>query len=187
MFQSTHPRRVWLVMDKYEFIKWMFQSTHPRRVWPRRFSNSRTWNCFNPHTHEGCDRDRQPVSAPSASFNPHTHEGCDDPFEIEYPRDPSFNPHTHEGCDHAVDKFPKSLRVSIHTPTKGVTKDATGFNCSFCVSIHTPTKGVTHRQLSTSIWRHCFNPHTHEGCDYIKINKDMRTLVSIHTPTKGVT
>ena len=33
----------------------------------------------------------------------------------------------------------------------------------------------------------CFNPHTHEGCDFfITVYFDV-TSVSIHTPTKGVT
>ena len=33
----------------------MFQSTHPRRVWLRRSSNSIASKSFNPHTHAGCD------------------------------------------------------------------------------------------------------------------------------------
>ena len=34
----------------------------------------------------------------------------------------------------------------------------------------------------------CFNPHTHEGCDMLKVlsSPPIKT-VSIHTPTKGVT
>ena len=56
-------------------------------------------------------------------------------------------------------------RVSIHTPTKGVTFCARRFFGSPGVSIHTPTKGVTGDQLLT----------------------EADTIVSIHTPTKGVT
>ena len=33
----------------------------------------------------------------------------------------------------------------------------------------------------------CFNPHTHEGCDFERPSVDAKTGVSIHTPTKGVT
>ena len=33
-----------------------------------------------------------------------------------------FNPHTHEGCDFLFLKFLFQLHVSIHTPTKGVTR-----------------------------------------------------------------
>ena len=55
--------------------------------------------------------------------------------------------------------------VSIHTPTKGVTKDAVQETFYNDVSIHTPTKGVTQKTIKS----------------------DFFSLVSIHTPTKGVT
>ena len=35
--------------------------------------------CFNPHTHEGCDRFSHSASCNQPCFNPHTHEGCDLP------------------------------------------------------------------------------------------------------------
>ena len=35
MFQSTHPRRVWLMTTVGAAYKMLFQSTHPRRVWLR--------------------------------------------------------------------------------------------------------------------------------------------------------
>ena len=77
--------------------------------------------CFNPHTHEGCDRFLLYVLLLPGSFNPHTHEGCDDLLT---------------------------------------------FSWDFCkVSIHTPTKGVTSNLVCLSLLKFCFNPHTHEGCD----------------------
>ena len=57
------------------------------------------------------------------------------------------------------------IRVSIHTPTKGVTRDLGKKLLTPSVSIHTPTKGVTEIQ------------HEVTSVDD----------VSIHTPTKGVT
>ena len=39
--------------------------------------------------------------------------------------------------------MPPLLEVSIHTPTKGVTKPSKKRKGYFYVSIHTPTKGVT--------------------------------------------
>ena len=33
MFQSTHPRRVWLDGFQHFATAYLFQSTHPRRVW----------------------------------------------------------------------------------------------------------------------------------------------------------
>ena len=55
--------------------------------------------CFNPHTHEGCDRRFSGIVSLTSCFNPHTHEGCD----MDYYSDFVIN------------------YVSIHTPTKGVT------------------------------------------------------------------
>ena len=84
-------------------------------------------------------------------------------------------------------KMPVSKAVSIHTPTKGVTAAEPLPTLPLAVSIHTPTKGVTkvYNYLLTTFL--CFNPHTHEGCDFqIGLLKNI-IVVSIHTPTKGVT
>ena len=101
----------------------------------------------------------------SSSFNPHTHEGCDYSRFPSRSRGISFNPHTHEGCD--VLDLPKRppTRVSIHTPTKGVTHKLLQGHKYHTVSIHTPTKGVTKGDKITITGK----------------------FVSIHTPTKGVT
>ena len=56
-------------------------------------------------------------------------------------------------------------KVSIHTPTKGVTHEIIFIFTQIKVSIHTPTKGVTNISISFNNFRICFNPHTHEGCD----------------------
>ena len=55
------------------------------------------------------------------------------------------------------------------------------------VSIHTPTKGVTRWIIPAGTFYLCFNPHTHEGCDFEEQQNIIYDLVSIHTPTKGVT
>ena len=76
LFQSTHPRRVWLLsMLRFTYkdvsihtptqgvthlrlpqrLIPMFQSTHPRRVWPDGNIGECAVDCFNPHTHAGCD------------------------------------------------------------------------------------------------------------------------------------
>ena len=99
----------------------------------------------------------------------------------------SFNPHTHEGCD-GVFSFGYVIKVvSIHTPTKGVTYSLALSVLARAVSIHTPTKGVTVGHTTYGFVQCCFNPHTHEGCDYIDEGNDCPISVSIHTPTKGVT
>ena len=77
LFQSTHPRRVWLrvgCLVEYftcfnphthagcdfdqlgmQAVPALFQSTHPRRVWPELLKKLNRFTCFNPHTHAGCD------------------------------------------------------------------------------------------------------------------------------------
>ena len=62
-------------------------------------------------------------------------------------------------------KYGYGALVSIHTPTKGVTRFAKLKYVTLKVSIHTPTKGVT----------------------MIGVTRISVFLVSIHTPTKGVT
>ena len=99
-----------------------------------------------------------------------------------------FNPHTHAGCDSSsVCWWLRSL-VSIHTPTQGVTAITILHRCEVSVSIHTPTQGVTLWEQQVFMYKQCFNPHTHAGCDlrhhFPNISKAM---VSIHTPTQGVT
>ena len=77
----------------------------------------------------------------------------------------SFNPHTHAGCDHLISDKILAIRVSIHTPTQGVTRR---FEWEVCGT-------------------GCFNPHTHAGCDHVWIHSCHCSDVSIHTPTQGVT
>ena len=142
-----------------------FQSTHPRRVWLRCLNtNAVGMACFNPHTHAGCDLN------------------CTGVLLYHY----CFNPHTHAGCDVKQLKWVIYGKVSIHTPTQGVTKASpvkVKINMfqsthprrvwlkkrvilvSAYVSIHTPTQGVTSSDILLP-----FKPQ-----------------VSIHTPTQGVT
>ena len=82
--------------------------------------------------------------------------------------------------------FDREIKVSIHTPTQGVTGNIVNGNGIVIVSIHTPTQGVTHLKYAYGLML-SFNPHTHAGCDYIVIIKQQVIIVSIHTPTQGVT
>ena len=146
MFQSTHPRRVWPYLLECSTNGNVFQSTHPRRVWPNKVAGMRehiavsihtptkgvtspsvhaakTWTCFNPHTHEGCDTAPRKYKFPANSFNPHTHEGCDSivawsllacPYKLII----KSNKRVWLDCCLVV---VGADGVSIHTPTKGVT------------------------------------------------------------------
>ena len=147
VFQSTHPRRVWQMCALNMMIHGMFQSTHPRRVWlflgsdavikvnvsihtPTKGVTANAIGSlsfpfgFNPHTHEGWDITIRSWITWILRFNPHTHEGCDFKFLIKGMALLCFNPHTHEGCDTDERFYQAVIKVSIHTPTKGVTDKA---------------------------------------------------------------
>ena len=147
LFQSTHPRRVWPTNSSSPLVEAQFQSTHPRRVWLKINYMANKVLGFNPHTHEGCDQLTMINFLLVVCFNPHTHEGCDRCHRSRTGCFNGFNPHTHEGCDlkhlqqimlltqfqstHPRRVWPAlnsdaftRIRVSIHTPTKGVTATA---------------------------------------------------------------
>ena len=143
-------------------------------------------HCFNPHTHAGCDNVHN-VSGASFPVSIHTPtQGvtaatifCSEfnKFQSTHPRrvwliyhflhfrTECFNPHTHAGCDDVTVYFSVSAKVSIHTPTQGVTQSITSTKLIKIVSIHTPTQGVTLASYSLFWWYTSFNPHTHAGCD----------------------
>ena len=166
----------------------MFQSTHPRRVWlgDTVFQHHHLQS-FNPHTHAGCDGTQSwlafdfvvsihtPTQGVTLQMDVSTRHALK--FQSTHPRRvwreastysftfACFNPHTHAGCDRAE----------------------TAYRGRGLVSIHTPTQGVTYRQAEAII-THCFNPHTHAGCDTYRPEEGWeRQTVSIHTPTQGVT
>ena len=164
-FQSTHPRRVWQKGYQSWYYQKRFQSTHPRRVWLISSICSGDFHCFNPHTHAGCDWNSGWLWSALLCFNPHTHAGCD-----------------------AVGYFDLiSSKVSIHTPTQGVTILSEQEQWILFVSIHTPTQGVTGGYIDVTRAQDGFNPHTHAGCDDKTMNMAKTAAVSIHTPTQGVT
>ena len=100
MFQSTHPRRVWLWFLSLAGCC-MVVSIHTPTQGVTCFCHQTkaTSACFNPHTHAGCDSFHVPPqldkhisihtptqgvtvlpgysSEPFEGFNPHTHAGCD--------------------------------------------------------------------------------------------------------------
>ena len=124
-------------------MEYMFQSTHPRRVWLWSIWVFNYIVSFNPHTHAGCVSVQQREQPILQGFNPHTHAGCDTSkgFQIrlsivsihtptqdvtfccEFITDEvnRFNPHTHAGCDTEAYTAIWERWVSIHTPTQGVT------------------------------------------------------------------
>ena len=143
-----------------------FQSTLPRREWQYKAIEGITVPCdFNPHSHEGSDKANTSRLMTRGDFNPHSHEGSD-------------------AFKRGLEEY---KRISIHTPTKGVTPNPRSVEAAMSISIHTPTKGVTvnstipfwlmrfQSTLPRREWRNIsqdkrgvkkyFNPHSHEGSD----------------------
>ena len=70
---------------------------------------------------------------------------------------------------------------------KGATKRNAHLDCVNGVSIHAPMKGATVTCPNQFRSRPCFNPRTHEGCDFGNRLVPGRSVVSIHAPMKGAT
>ena len=123
----------------------MFQSTHPRRVW----RNHAIWQI-----------------CPLQFQSTHPRRVWQIKRTEDIPKPCGFNPHTHAGCDPGQETEPRYPRVSIHTPTQGVT--AVTYDDIF------PKRFNPHTHAGcdpASFWLQCnhhsFNPHTHAGCDNI--------------------
>ena len=87
---------------------------------------------FNPHSHEGSDPYSSSISDVSNDFNPHSHEGSDTAVLHKQLPHMDFNPHSHEGSDVSSCVRVNDTSISIHTPTKGVTR---------IINIHTTSCG----------------------------------------------
>ena len=123
----------------------VFQSTHPRRVWLSvGLIYFQSCQGFNPHTHAGCDPLIWPPEPVPDSFNPHTHAGCDGAmlvdlitgvmFQSTHPRRVWLNMEFCGGSQNGFQSthprrvwlrknlpYDQLINVSIHTPTQGVT------------------------------------------------------------------
>ena len=132
----------------------------------------------------------------SPSFNPHTHAGCDSKllmnlrnsflFQSTHPRrvwpreewidwtERWFqSTHPRRVWLQGTVPYDREIKVSIHTPTQGVTSCPSIFFRLEFVSIHTPTQGVTNMAV-VILFPFCFNPHTHAGCDYCDCSNSSR-------------
>ena len=164
-FQSTLPRREWPGTQHNLVRNSLFQSTLPRREWRSSGLHHLYRLHFNPHSHEGSDVLRVQYTFSDGYFNPHSHEGSDD--------------NTLRNC-------PTILQISIHTPTKGVTKSSS-YNCWLKRFQSTLPRREWPKSMQASWLSIYFNPHSHEGSDRLHTVYHASTHISIHTPTKGVT
>ena len=187
-FQSTHPRGVRPLLVVLPGYLTRFQSTHPRGVRLSRCTVKQSLGIsFNPRTHEGCDFVKLLAQCVPRCFNPRTHEGCDDNLaSARNLRDVSIHAPT-RGATRTCEYQLLICAVSIHAPTRGATESVVNLGTGTGVSIHAPTRGATACPNRCVYSFACFNPRTHEGCDYINDEFFCTTLVSIHAPTRGAT
>ena len=186
MFQSTHPRRVWLVII---FSRFMFYS-------------------FNPHTHAGCDFWRTSSSEliPVSIHTPTQGVTC---YAIRWTPARCVSIHTPtQGVTHLCASVQKTQKFqSTHprrvwlftsllacpqgkfqsTHPRRVWPSYEGKLSVYQVSIHTPTQGVT-VQLQFLLDSLGFqSTHPRRVWRRLGISSKKDVLVSIHTPTQGVT
>ena len=165
MFQSTHLHEVWHLNLWHITLVWKFQSTHLHEVWPLEpCFDAALWPFQSTHLHEVW---------PCGWFIYFYGEG--------------FNPHTYMRCDTIIFYCFAYLKVSIHTPTWGVTRTAGLKPIAEIVSIHTPTWGVTIVNRATDTIDKFQSTHLHEVWLFISLRWYGSCEVSIHTPTWGVT
>ena len=146
-FQSTLPRRERHPVSAWTFFVFKFQSTLPRR-------------------------ERLLISCKTIKFPK---------FQSTLPRRERrlmhlllfyvfyFNPHSHEGSD-IIKKFQLLLLLIFQStlPRRERPDNQSVFIKGDIISIHTPTKGATFPLLIFKPQFSDFNPHSHEGSDYMQ-------------------
>ena len=100
------------------------------------------------------------------SFNPRTHEECDCTDLTLALGLAGFNPRTHEECDLPGDRRSSRKTVSIHALTRSATMFQRIDQRFAQVSIHALTRSATMSVPSKIMILECFNPRTHEECDW---------------------
>ena len=136
----------------------------------RRFCPVSAFN-FNPHSHAGSDLLTISLHHSGTDFNPHSHAGSDHflPHIFCIPR--YFNPHSHAGSDSKSGG--DSAAGSDFNPHSHAGSDVAGLEAqkkSLNISIHTPTQGVTLNKRSLPQFMQYFNPHSHAGSDGLITN-----------------
>ena len=167
--------------------KILFQSTHPRRVW-RQIRMSCRDSLVSIHTPtQGVTKWVHLWLPVSNCFNPHTHAGCDIPLmSCKVLHSVSIHTPT-QGVTQSTVMDGMTDEVSIHTPTQGVTttKNTSGRTFGF-QSTHPRRVWLDRR------WRirednsfQSTHPRRVWPCQIKCLLSDCP--VSIHTPTQGVT
>ena len=131
---------------------------------------------FNPHSHEGSDAIPSATGFSIPAFQstlPRREWQISQLSVIVVWRFQSTLPRREWRTERC--RMDKGSEISIHTPTKGVTKLIYKPLLISGISIHTPTKGVTLFRRTLLFQSDDFNPHSHEGSDSTK-SRDFSTL-----------
>ena len=165
-FQSTHPRRVWLLALRYCQTSIMFQSTHPRRVWLI----------------------RPPLSVLAMRFQSTHPRRVWRYAELKSARDYYVSIHTPtKGVTYVCANILSFIKFQSTHPRRVWRVDQLSSQWRFQFQSTHPRRVWRRYNLSRAKAAR-FNPHTHEGCDLLKsLRASNAEMVSIHTPTKGVT
>ena len=143
-----------------------FQSTHPRRVWLLIYLLWVPWNVSIHTPTQGVTDEtgkwdyslKVSIHTPTQGVTCHSRSGRQ--------AGERFNPHTHAGCDLTHHHHSNHYYVSIHTPTQGVTASPDAPLRTACFNPHTHAGcDVLVAYLHYGILS--FNPHTHAGCDIL--------------------
>ena len=120
-------------------------------------------------------------------FNPRTHEECDLWLIRSYQRRVSFNPRTHEECDKVKEGFVRRLILFQSTHSRGVRLTMSRSAAVFEAFQSTHSRGVRPLNARFTSAQKCFNPRTHEECDYARLVRTQQITVSIHALTRSAT
>ena len=189
VFQSTHPRRVWLnswtilavavdvsihtptkgvtCIQGWAIGAGMFQSTHPRRVWPSQLHHTKAWGQF------------QSTHPRRVWLNDRLRTELRRRFQSTHPRRVWLR----------LQRLPMAICKFQSTHPRRVWP----FSPYYCnrmqrkVSIHTPTKGVTNGPCTMPLLQEFQSTHPRRVWHSLFSYPLNLIYVSIHTPTKGVT
>ena len=104
--------------------RWTFQSTLPRRERLQKPQKRRRCVYFNPRSREGSDVGNRCSFNRDSHFNPRSREGSDNTPKSGCLSLSDFNPRSREGSDKATATTQASIKISIHAPAKGATRQA---------------------------------------------------------------
>ena len=99
---------------------------------------------FYSHAREGRDEQRLYDRDGSNDFYSHAREGRDIGIPATMKIWKNFYSHAREGRDKVIFKIYKQIKISTHTPARGVTYHYIRQICNQPISTHTPARGVTH-------------------------------------------